>query len=252
MGFEVGADAYGRFMGRYSTPMAEEFICAAGVRAGQRALDVGCGPGALTTVLVRELGAEAVCAIDPSESFVAAFRDRLPEVDVRRGSAEALPYDDDTFDVAMAQLVVPFMADPVAGLREMARVTRPGGVVAACAWDHAGERTPLTTYWRAAERVEPGGASEANIPGCRRGHLAQLFAEAGFEDRVESELTIHVHLPTFEDWWEPMTNGTGPVGDHYARLDEEKRQALREAAASLMPATDLEITGTTWCVVGRV
>ncbi|WP_067434275.1 class I SAM-dependent methyltransferase [Nocardioides jensenii] len=252
MGFEVAADAYDRFMGRYSRPLAEEFVRAAGVADGQRALDVGCGPGALTTVLVRELGVEAVCAVDPSESFVTAFAERFPAVDVRRGAAEALPYGDNTFDVAMAQLVVPFMADPVAGLREMARVTRPGGVVAACAWDHAGERTPLTAYWRAVERVAPGGAGEANIPGCRRGHLAELFAQAGFEDPVESELTIRVPLPTFEDWWEPMTNGTGPVGDHYARLDEEQRAALRAAAAELVPASNLEITGTTWCVLGRV
>ncbi|MDT4950202.1 MAG: hypothetical protein QOJ37_2797, partial [Pseudonocardiales bacterium] len=121
MSFDVGADAYGRFMGRFSEPLAAEFATLVGVRSGQRALDVGCGPGALTAVLSARLGAAAVSAVDPSESFVAAVKERLPEVDVQQASAEALPFPDDVFDMALAQLVVHFMADPEAGLVELAR-----------------------------------------------------------------------------------------------------------------------------------
>src|SRR5579859_4600193 len=122
MSFDVSADAYLRFMGRYSEPLAPQFADLAGFGRGQRALDVGCGPGALTAVLVSRAGAEAVSAVEPSASFVAAARERLPGADVRQAAAERLPFPDGVFDVVLAQLVVHFMTDPVTGLREMARV----------------------------------------------------------------------------------------------------------------------------------
>src|SRR5688500_4873461 len=149
MAFDVAADAYDRFMGRYSRLLSPQLADFAGVRGGQRVLDVGCGPGALTSELVMRLGPSAVAAVDPSESFVAAARARHPGVDVQRASAEQLPFADDEFDAALAQLVVHFMADPVAGIREMARVTREHGVVAACVWDHAGDAGPLSLFWKA-------------------------------------------------------------------------------------------------------
>src|SRR4051794_4956319 len=136
-------------MGRFSEPLADELLALVDPRPPQRALDVGCGPGALTARLVQRLGAGSVSALDPSPSFVAAARSRLPGVDVRQAAAEALPYDDEVFDLCLAQLVVLFMADPVAGLREMARVTRSGGVVAASVWDHSGANGPLSLFWRA-------------------------------------------------------------------------------------------------------
>src|SRR5688500_12580682 len=119
-------------MGRYSVPLAPQLADLAKVSAGQRVLDVGCGPGALTAELVTRLGPDAVSAVDPSEPFVAAARERHPGVNVQRAAVEELPFEDRAFDAALAQLVVHFMANPVAGLREMARVTRPDGVVAAC------------------------------------------------------------------------------------------------------------------------
>jgi ubiquinone/menaquinone biosynthesis C-methylase UbiE len=118
------ADAYDRFIGRYSRLLSPQLADVAGVRSGQRVLDVGCGPGALTAELVARVGASAVSAVDPSEPFVEAARERHPGVDVHRASAEDLPFANTTFDAAMAQLVVHFMTDPVGGLREMARVTR--------------------------------------------------------------------------------------------------------------------------------
>ena len=158
MSFEVAAEAYDRFMGRYSVQLAPQLADFAGIAAGQRVLDVGCGPGALTGELVQRLGAEAVTAVDPSEPFVAAAKARHPGVEVQRASAESLPFDDGAFDAALAQLVVHFMADPVAGLREMARVTRPGGVVAACVWDHAGERIAAVLVLAGGPRGRSRGA----------------------------------------------------------------------------------------------
>ena len=153
MSFDVAADAYDRFMGRYSAQLAPGLADLGGVQAGQTVLDVGCGPGALTAELVRRLGPDAVAAVDPSESFVAAARARHPGVDVRLSAAEDLPYPDGTFDAAFAQLVVHFMTDPVAGLAEMARVTRADGVVAACVWDLAGGRAPPVSGRRLASSI---------------------------------------------------------------------------------------------------
>lgn len=144
--FRVPADAYDALIGRFLPTLAPAFADAAGVRAGMRALDVGCGPGGLTAELVRRLGPAAVSAIDPSLPFVQACRSRLPEIDAVVGTAEDLPFGDGQFDVALASLVVPFMTDPVAGVREMARVTVPGGAVALCFWDLARMPT-IRTYW---------------------------------------------------------------------------------------------------------
>src|SRR5580692_2275835 len=155
-----------RFMGKYSEPLAARFADLAGIRSGQRVLDVGCGPGALTAQLASRTGPDAVSAVDPSPSFAAAVRERLPGVDVRLAAAEKLPFPEGAFDAALAQLVVHFMADPVAGLREMSRVTRPGGVVAACVWDHGPDgRGPLSPFWDAAQEIDPTLEGEASRAG---------------------------------------------------------------------------------------
>ena len=138
-------------------------------------------PGALTAQLAELAGAGAVSAVDPSSSFVAAARARFPEADVRPGAAERLPFPDGSFDIALAQLVVHFMTDPVSGLREMARVTRPGGLVAACVWDHAGGGAPLATFWRAVHDIDPHARDEAELAGAREGHLAELCEAAGLD-----------------------------------------------------------------------
>src|SRR5436309_6688943 len=184
-------------MGRYSAPLAPRFAEFAGVAAGQRALDVGCGPGALTVELVRRLGADAVWAVDPSERFVAAARARHPGVRVERAAAEQLPFADQMFDAALAQLVVHFMTDPVAGLREMARVTRTGGTVAACVWDHAGGQGPLGLFWDAAGELDREVVNESELAGAREGHLAELFQAAGLQEINESTLTVSVEHPSF-------------------------------------------------------
>jgi SAM-dependent methyltransferase len=248
MTFNVTADAYGRFMGRYSEPLAERFAQEADVRAGQRVLDVGCGPGALTAQLVERLGADAVSAVDPSPPFVAAIHQRFPEVHVQSAVAEHLPFSDDYFDRALAQLVVHFMTDPVAGLREMARVTRPGGLVGACVWDLAGDSGPLATFWRAAHDIDPQARDESGLAGARAGHLAELFHAAGLSDVEPTTLTVDVRFASFDDWWEPFRLGVGPAGAYVAQLDEPQRDALRARCAQLMPSAPFEVSASAWCV----
>src|SRR5438105_4165495 len=233
-------------MGRYSEPLAAQFADLAGVRHGQRLLDVGCGPGALTAELAGRAGPEAVSAVEPSGSFAAAARERLPGVDVRQAAAEQLPFGDAAFDAALAQLVVHFMADPVAGLREMARVARPGGVVAACVWDHAGGRGPLTEFWRAVRELDPDAGDESNLAGVREGDLARLFARAGLGGARVTTPTVPVRHDGFQQWREPFTLGVGPAGAYVASLDAGRRAALRERCRSLLPAGPVEISATAW------
>jgi SAM-dependent methyltransferase len=250
MSFEVSADAYMRFMGQYSEPLARLFADLAGIEGVQRVLDVGCGPGALTAELVKRLGAASVSAVEPSASFAAAVRERLPEVEVRQSAAEQLPFPDGTFDAALAQLVVHFMADPVQGLREMRRVTRPGGTVAACVWDHAGGRGPLAAFWSAVRVLDPAADDESGLAGVREGHLASLITAAGLDRTRAATLTVRVRHASFDHWWQTFTLGVGPAGAYVSALTSDRRAALREQCRRLLPDGPVEITATAWAVSG--
>ncbi len=251
MTFDVAASSYDRFMGRYSVLLSAQMADLAGVRAGQRALDVGCGPGALTAELVRRLGAANVAAADPSASFVEAVRARQPGVDVRLAAAESLPFGEDMFDAALAQLVVHFMTDPVRGSAEMARVVRPGGVVAACVWDHAGGKGPLALFWNTARSIDPTVADESHLPGVREGHLAELFAEAGLRDVRSSVVSADLEHHDFEAWWEPFEAGVGPAGAYVAGLDPERRAELRERCRAALPDGPFTVVARAWAARGE-
>lgn len=251
MSFEVSADAYLRFMGQFSEQLATRFADLAGIGEGQRVLDVGCGPGALTAELVNRVGAASVSAAEPSASFAAAARDRLPGVEVRQAAAEQLPFADGAFDAALAQLVVHFMANPVQGLREMRRVTRPGGTVAACVWDHAGGRGPVSAFWTAARQLDPAADDESGLAGVREGHLASLFSQAGVDGASVTTLTVRSRHASFDGWWEPFTLGVGPAGAYVASLPPDHRIALREQCRRLLPAGPVEITATAWAATSR-
>ncbi len=250
MSFVVPATAYDRFMGRYSVLLSPQLADLAGISAGQRVLDVGCGPGALTAELVARVGSAAVSAVDPSEPFVAAARARNPEVDVQQAFAEQLPFPNQAFDAALAQLVVHFMSDPVAGLAEMRRVTRPDGVVAACVWDHAGGQGPLSQLWDAARELDPEVEDESRLVGSREGDLARLFAFAGLRAIEETALSVSVEHPSFEDWWEPFTLGVGPAGSYVAGLEPEHRAQLREHCRAALPDAPFVLTGRAWTARG--
>jgi len=238
-------------MGRYSGPLAPAFADFAGVVAGQRVLDVGCGPGALTAELVGRLGADDVSAVDPSESFVAAARVRHPDVDVHQAAAEELPFEDGVFGAALAQLVVHFMADPIAGAREMARVTSEGGVIAACVWDHGGGRGPLSVFWDAARELDAHVEDESRLAGARQGHLVELFHAAGVRDAQEGDLVVDVEHPSFDEWWEPYTLGVGPAGALVARLDPDRQAQLRERCREMLPEAPFVASAHAWAARGR-
>jgi SAM-dependent methyltransferase len=250
MGFDVAAEAYDRYMGQWSRKLAPQLVDFSGVRSGQQVLDVGCGPGALTEVLAARLGAAGVAAVDPSESFVAAARTRLPGVDVRQAPAERLPFDAGAFDAALASLVVHFMTDPVAGLAEMARVTRSGGVTAACVWDFAGGRGPLGPFWEVARELDPDVVDESRLAGTRQGHLGELLAAAGHRDIEEGPLAASREYASFEDWWEPFTRGVGPGGAYIAGLGPDHRAALREHCRSALPSGPFVLTAIAWAARG--
>jgi SAM-dependent methyltransferase len=250
--FAVDADAYDRFMGRYSVRLAPSFADFAEIAPGQRVLDVGCGPGALTTELVHRLGASDVAAVDPTEQFVAAARERHPGVEVRIAAAEELPFADGQFDATLAQLVVHFMDDPVRGLAEMARVTRGGGVVAACVWDHTGGKTPLAPFWYAVHQLDSNAPDESRLAGGHEGHLTELGTRAGWRGIEESALPVSVEHATFEDWWEPFTLGVGPAGVYLTSLDNQRRSELRARCYESLGAGPFAIESRAWTARGYV
>lgn len=252
MSFDVAAESYDRFMGRYSRGLSAQLADLAGVSAGQRVLDVGCGPGALTGELVARVGPANVAGVDPSAPFVHAARERHPGVDIRQASAAALPFPTAGFDAALAQLVIHFLPDPVAGIREMARVARPGGVIAACVWDHASDRGPLGVYWHAARSLDPDVRDESILPGVREGDLLELFGAAGLRDVRQTTIETSVVHPTFEEWWEPFTAGVGPAGAYVATLDGAGRETLRARCRAALPEEPFTITARAWAAVGRV
>ena len=250
--FDVAGEAYDRFMGRYSRLLSPQLADLAGVVAGQRVLDVGCGPGALTAELVARVGPDAVAAVDPSEPFVAAVRVRHPGVDVRQAPAEALPFADASFDAALAQLVVHFMTDPAAGLAEMARVTRGGGIVAACVWDHAGGLGPLGLFWETARTLDPTVTDESQLAGVRQGHLAELLKAVGLSEVTETSLTADLEHPSFDDWWAPFTQGVGPAGAYVTSLDPAPQAELRERCRDRLSSGPFVIPARAWAARGVV
>jgi SAM-dependent methyltransferase len=252
--FQVSGDAYDRFVGRYSTPLAVAFADTASLGSGAEALDIGCGPGALTAELVRRLGPGSVAAIDPSEPFVAECRRRNPGVDVRLGSGEALPFADRSFDAALSQLVLHFVADPAAAAAEMRRVLRPGGITAACVWDFHGGMRLIRHFWDAALTVDPGAPDEAaSLHFGRDGEIGELFTAAGFGDVTTGEIVVEATYDDFDDLWAGFTGGPGPAGaftkslpgDQQARLCDELRRRLGD------PPGSFTLPARAWFATGR-
>jgi ubiquinone/menaquinone biosynthesis C-methylase UbiE len=253
--FRGSADAYDRFVGRYGPNLSRELITAAGVRQGQRVLDVGCGPGPLTTALAALVGADRVSAVDPSEPFAQACRERVPGADVRVAAAEELPFEDDTFDATLSQLVVNFVDDAPRGLGEMRRVTRPDGIVAGCTWDYAGGMTMLRAFWDAARSLDSSASDEgATMRFSDPESLGELWRGAGLRDVQVSELVADASYEDFDDLWEPFLAGIGPAGAHAVSLEPEAQAALRGEFARRLGRPDgpFTLTAQAWCAVGTV
>ena len=225
--FTSTGDVYDAFMGRYSRPLAAEFATFAQVTAGERVLDIGCGPGALTRELVQRLGAQAVAACEPSEAFVAVCRERNPGIDVRRGSAEQLPFGEEEFDLVISQLVLHFVSDPGAGSAEMRRVLRPHGRIAACVWDFRDGMQMLRAFWDAARSVDPDAPDEQRTRFGRRGEIAQWLTDAGLVDVAESTLSVTSTYRDFDELWSGLLGAVGAAGGYCSGLAAPVQQALR-------------------------
>jgi SAM-dependent methyltransferase len=255
--FRTPADAYDRHIGRYGPALAAGLIAEAGVEPGSRALDVGCGPGALTAALAGLLGTDHVAAVDPSEPFAKACASRLPGVRVEVATAEALPFPDRSFDAALSQLVVNFMTDAPAGVGEMRRVTRPGGTVAAAVWDYAEGMTLLRRFWDAAVALDAAAApldEGRSMPYCRPDELGRLWRDTGLEDVRTGELAVEAGYEGFDDLWQPLESGVAPSGAYAAGLAPERRERLRGELRRRLGVADepFRLTARAWWVTGRV
>lgn len=251
--FAAPAERYDRFMGRYAPTLAVALADFAGVTPGMRVLDVGCGPGGLTRELAARVRAWNAAAVDPAPHFVTACRERNPGADVREGVAEELPWEEGWFDAALSSLVIGFMRDPDQGVREMARVTRPGGTVAACMWDIAGGgMTMLRVFWSAVRQIDPGVEGERRMAGTAEGDIAQRFERAGLEDVVGTAIGARADYAGFDDFWEPFTFAIGPAGHYVRSLDEERRAAVRDRCRAQLPDGPFSLDARAWCARGVV
>ena len=173
-------------------------------------------------------------------------------------AAEALPFGDGAFDAALSQLVVNFMHDAEGGVRELARVTRPGGIVASCVWDYAGEMTLLRAFWDAAREVDPEGGAAADegvvMHWCSEAELAELWRRAGLRDVRTGALVVRASYADFEDLWSPFPSGVAPSGAFCKSLDDERRAALHDAYRRRLGLREgpFELTARAWAVAGTV
>lgn len=253
--FQTTGEAYDAFMGRYSRPLALAFADAAVVEPGMTALDVGCGPGALTGVLIHRLGADSVSAVDPSPSFVADCARRHPGADVRDGRAEALPFGDACVDRSLAQLVLHFVSDPSAAAAEMRRVVRPGGLVAACVWDFEVEMEMLRAFWDAALAVDAEAPDEARtLKFGAPGEIAELFGQVGLTDVAEIRLAVSSTYADFDELWSGFLAGIGPAGSFCLALDDERRERLRAEMFERLgePSGSFTLLATALSATGKV
>jgi ubiquinone/menaquinone biosynthesis C-methylase UbiE len=251
--FAAPAESYDRYMGRWSRLLAPRLADFTQIGDALRVLDVGCGPGALSEELAGRVGAARLAAADPSEQFAAACAARVPGADVRTSAGERLPWEDDSFDAVLSQLVVNFMEDAPRGVAEMRRVARPGAVVAACVWDH--ERMEmLRTFWSAALALDPDAPTEAST--MRYGtpdELSELWSAAGLSDVEIGSLEVVADYWGFEDFWEPFTAGVGPGGAYCVSLPDDARAALREECRRRLgePGGAFSLSARAWGVRGR-
>jgi SAM-dependent methyltransferase len=255
----AAGDAYEPYIGRWSRLVARELLSWLDPPAGSVWLDVGCGPGALAGAVLAAADPAALVGLDPSPGFVAHARARLGDPRARFLVADArrLPLADARVDAAVSGLVLNFVPDPAQAVREMARVTRPGGRVAAYVWDYAEGMELIRRFWDAAADLDPAATDldeGRRFPLCRPEPLAGLLREAGLAGVEARPLRVPTVFRDFDDYWTPFLGGQGPAPGYAMSLDEPRRAALREALATRLPAAadgSIALTARAWAVAGR-
>lgn len=234
-----GGDAYERYMGRWSRPVAAAFLAWLALPTGLDWLDVGCGTGALSETILSECAPASLTCVEPAPGFRAAAQQRLGKrATVLAGDAEHLPLSAGDVDVVVSGLALNFVADPVAGLAEMSRVTRPGGTVAAYVWDYAGRMDLIRIFWDVAVSLDPAaGVHDEGLrfPLCRPDALEAAFRDAGLARVVVEPLDQPARFADFADFWQPFLGGTGPAPAYVAGLAAPERDALRSALSARLP-----------------
>jgi len=225
-----GGDAYERFMGRWSRKLAVPFLQFANLRNGDSVLDVGSGTGAVAAAVAAVSPSSRIVGIDPAAGFVEFARARHGGDLIRFEVADAqhLPFADRSFARTLSLLNLNFIPDPGQALREMSRVTQPGGTVAAAVWDYGDGMEMLRVFWDEAVALDPSidARDERHMPLCRRGELALLWSADGLDRVEEQEIVIELPFASFDDYWDPFLGGQGPAGVYVASLSEATRAAL--------------------------
>jgi SAM-dependent methyltransferase len=250
-------DPYERYVGRWSRRVAPAFLAWLAVPAGRRWLDVGCGTGALCAAILEHAAPSSVAGVEPSDGFRETARERLGErVALHAGDAGAIPLDDGSVDVVVSGLVLNFVPDPEAGLEEMARVTAPGGSVAAYVWDYAQGMELMRIFWDAAVELDPDASSKdegRRFPLCRPEALQELFETAGLRGVATTGLDVATPFASFDDYWRPFLGGQGPAPAYAMALDEAARERLRERIRSRLPVNadgSIALRARAWAVRG--
>jgi ubiquinone/menaquinone biosynthesis C-methylase UbiE len=251
--------AYDRYMGRWSRQLAPRFVQWLAAPPAQRWLDVGCGTGALAAAIVEHAAPSALTGVDPSAGFLEAAREHLPEsVTLRQGSAAAIPLPDAAVDVAVSGLVLNFVPDAVAALREMARVSARGGMVAVYVWDYAQKMEMIRRYWDAALTVDPAAGAlhqGERFPLCHPDALAAALAEAGLQNIEGAALELTMRFADFDDYWQPFLGGQGPAPAHAMQLDDAARARVCERLRMTLPRRSdgsIELPARAWAARARV
>jgi SAM-dependent methyltransferase len=225
------AQAYERFMGRWSRRLAPLLVRFAGVRDGDVVLDVGSGTGALTAAVATAAPSSRVVGIDPSAAYVALAQSQQgsARIGFEVGDAQQMRFPAAMFDRTLSLLVVNFIPDARKALAEMKRVTKAKGTVAAAVWDYGGDMEMLRAFWDEAVALVPASVAkdERHMPFCRRGDLSALWREQGLRDIGEEALTIETRFESFDDFWTPFLEKQGPAGAYVASLPAADRDALR-------------------------
>jgi len=255
------AQAYERFMGRWSSILAPLLVEFAGLPDKGRVLDVGSGIGALTFSIARLRAHCQVVGLDPSKQYVGYASSKSPSPDrvrFRVGDAQKLSFPDATFENSLSLLVFNFIPDSKKALREVTRVTKPGGCVSAAVWDYGEGMRMLRVFWDAARTVDPAAQKfdESHMPLCRAGELGEFWKQGGLERVEERPLDIAMQFESFAEYWDPFLLGQGPAGTYLRNVRGDRRQALRgEVKRQLnLRAEDLpfSIPARAWAVRGTV